>query len=282
MLVDRTHRVWMTLTLLLFVLATLAYVADVRSSPHGARGGSFMGMVFGLSGSLLMIFAGLLSARKRFPRLNLGSAQGWLRGHIWLGLLAGPLIFFHAAFRWGGLLERIIMVLMIVIIVSGLVGLMLQQLLPRLLATTVGAEAMREQVPHVCAMLKAAGDEAITASCGAAIALSPGEPMSDPKSMLAMFYRQQVRPFLAFDLPRDSNFVATTSAAAAFAAVRERLPESLRDCVDKLQKLCDERRQLLLQTRLQSWLRGWLLIHVPLSVVLLVLGALHAVMAVCY
>lgn len=272
----------MALTLLLLGLSTAAYICYVQSAPQGPRGGSIPGMLFGIAGSLMMIFAGLLSARKRFPRLRLGSAQFWLRGHLWLGLLAGPLICFHTGFRWGGLLERIIMGLMIAIILSGVIGLVLQQILPRLLATTVGAEAMPVQVSHVCTMLRAVGDEIVTATCGAAVALSPGDPLLDPSSLLAMFYREQVRPFLAADVPHASQLVATTTASAAFAVVRERLPEPLRSCVDRLQKLCDERRQLLLQSRLQRWMHGWLLVHVPLSVLLLVLGTLHAVMAVCY
>ena len=58
--------------------------------------------------------------------------------------------------------------------------------------------------------------------------------------------------------------------------------EPLRPVVEELQLACDERRQLFSQTTIHGWLHGWLCIHVPLSVTLLVLGVLHVIMSVYY
>jgi hypothetical protein len=52
--------------------------------------------------------------------------------------------------------------------------------------------------------------------------------------------------------------------------------------VDQLKRYCEERRYLGEQERLHRWLHAWLLVHVPLSAALLVLGVLHAVMSVYY
>ena len=41
----------------------------------------------------------------------------------------------------------------------------------------------------------------------------------------------------------------------------------------------EEKRQLDRQSRLHKVLHGWLLVHIPLSYALLLLGAVHAVMA---
>ena len=57
---------------------------------------------------------------------------------------------------------------------------------------------------------------------------------------------------------------------------------SLHGVLDDLENICEEERQLNRQVRLYHWLHGWLLIHVPLSIVLLVLGGVHAVMALRY
>ena len=43
-----------------------------------------------------------------------------------------------------------------------------------------------------------------------------------------------------------------------------------------------ERRRLAEQERLHGWLHGWLLLHIPLSAALLVLGVAHAVTALYY
>jgi hypothetical protein len=279
LLIDRTHRTWLVVFVVLLTLATVAYVGYALSSPDGPRGGTVPGLLFGIAGSLLMIFAGLLSGRKKFPASRLGSAQFWLRGHIWMGLLSGPLILFHAGFQWGGLLEQILLVLTLVIIVSGIVGLALQQLIPRAMAATISSEAMFEQLPAVCQSMRASADRAVTDACGATIMLAPqGE---EPKAMVAGFYRQTVRPFLEVH-PLPSPLIQATSASAMFGQLSARVPSELQAVLDQLARLCDERRQLLAQARLHRWLHGWLMIHVPLSAALLVLGLAHAVTAMWY
>ena len=52
--------------------------------------------------------------------------------------------------------------------------------------------------------------------------------------------------------------------------------------VEQLQAWCDERRQLDLQTKLQHWLHGWLLVHIPFSIILLIFTAWHAVAALYF
>jgi len=49
-----------------------------------------------------------------------------------------------------------------------------------------------------------------------------------------------------------------------------------------LEDICDEARQLTCQEQLHRWLHGWLLVHIPLSLALILLGAVHAVMALRY
>jgi hypothetical protein len=155
-------------------------------------------------------------------------------------------------------------------------------MLPRVIKGLAPGEAMYDQLPHVCAGLCRAADSAVSEACGATILLDPTLAAGEPRSMVAEFYRDTVRPFLQFDAPPLSPLAEATSAEAAFTQLRERSPEELQACLDRLDKLCEERRQLLLQARLHGWLHGWLLLHVPLSAALLVLGLLHAVSAVWY
>ena len=67
-------------------------------------------MAYGLAGSALMAFAGGLSLLRRVPSWWwVGARQTWLRGHVWLGLLSGPLLLCHSAGRLGGPLELALM-----------------------------------------------------------------------------------------------------------------------------------------------------------------------------
>ena len=113
-----------------------------------------------------MVFAGLLAGRKKVPRLPIGTARLWLKAHIWLGLLSVPLILFHAGFHWGGLLEQALLVVFALVILSGLAGVAFQQYLPRHIKEVTSREAMFEQIPHVCAALRATADDYVVSLCG--------------------------------------------------------------------------------------------------------------------
>ena len=166
MIIDGSHRRWCIATLLLFLLSSGGYVVYARSEPDGPRGGSVPGMLYGIAGSALMVYAGLISLRKKVPTWHIGSAQTWLRGHIWLGLLSVPLILFHAGFRWGGLLEQILLLVLVAIVASGLIGLAVQQFLPRQMTARVPFETFYAQLPFECRLLQVEGDVAVAAVCG--------------------------------------------------------------------------------------------------------------------
>jgi len=101
-LIDRSHRGWALASLALTAVATAAYVLYVRSRPYGASGGSWPGLAYGVVGTTCMIAAGLLAGRKKVRTWRLGPARAWMQLHIWLGLLAVPLILFHSGFSLGG------------------------------------------------------------------------------------------------------------------------------------------------------------------------------------
>ena len=121
MILDRSHRQWLLLTMVVLVIGSVAY-ATYASGPSGVSGGSLPGLVFGLVGTAMMVFAGLLSARRQVPTWRIGSAQFWLKGHIWIGLLSVAFILFHAGFRWGGPVEIGLWLATAVIILSGVIG----------------------------------------------------------------------------------------------------------------------------------------------------------------
>ena len=88
MLIDRSHRSWAVISVVILGIATGVYVVSAMTSTTKPSGASLMGLAYGVVGSMMMIFAGLLAARKKVPAWRLGSAQFWMRGHIWLGTLS--------------------------------------------------------------------------------------------------------------------------------------------------------------------------------------------------
>ena len=81
---------------------------------------------------------------------------------------------------------------------------------------------------------------------------------------------------------RGQRLGDAAKATSAFAGLRTLLPAAAHVTLADLEDICDEARQLTRQERLHHWLHGWLLLHIPLSVALILLGAIHAVMALRY
>jgi hypothetical protein len=312
MLIDASHKTWVFACVIIAIVATTAYIPYWRLSLNGPSGGSWPGLLYGVGGSALMLYAGLLSVRKKIPTWRIGRAETWMRGHIWLGLLSLLLILFHSGFRFGGSLTTVLMILLLLIIASGIGGLVLQQFLPRLMMVQIPAETIYEQIDHVVDHLLAESDLLIEEVCGplgmVGVELAGGglstarvkaegkikgkvvkskvkresdEPIpgSEP---LKKFYLSEARPFLA-KAPTSSKRLSTPQqAAATFDHLRTILPPPLHEVLDDLATACEERRQLVLQARLHGWLHGWLFVHIPLSMAVLILAIVHAALSLRY
>jgi hypothetical protein len=272
--------------------ALAVYFVFVWLSPRELTGGSTVGLWYGVIGSALMIYAGLLSALRRVPAWWwIGARKTWLRGHIWFGLLSAVFLLCHSHFRWGGPLERLLWYIFIGVLATGVFGLLLQQLLPRLMTTRVPAEAPYEQIPHLCRVMRKRADALVDSICGPKVAeehdiestRGAAKIAEDGKTQLRAFYEHDLRPFLDQDPPRSSPLFNPLQTESRFAKLRQLSGmDELQPQLGQLATLCEERRLLRDQERLHFWLHSWLLVHVPLTVALLVLGIAHVVRSLYY
>jgi len=326
MRMDRTQRGWAIVSLAILVISTVAYAVYAFESPQGPRGGSAVGLSFGVIGFGFMIFAALLGARKRIPTWRIGRAQAWMRGHLWLGFLALPMIFFHGGFHFGGTLTRVLMWLMMITVFSGVFGATLQHYIPPAMTSDVPLETIYDEIGRVRALLREEADRAMESLCGnlgltkhsneegqraggftalrtiaasavplrTSTAVSAGASaavaaateiilLSEEESApLRRFYLSEMRPFLERPNQRGQRLADAAKASSAFAGLRTLLPAAAHVTLADLEEICDEARQLTRQERLHHWLHGWLLLHIPLSLALILLGTIHAVMALRY
>src|SRR5580700_5035696 len=98
MKIDQSHRSWFLVSIAILAVGAVAYVPYAFLYPGGPRGNSLPGLIYGVVGYGMMLFAGLLGARKKVPLWRVGRAKVWMRGHLWLGALSLPVILFHAGF----------------------------------------------------------------------------------------------------------------------------------------------------------------------------------------
>jgi hypothetical protein len=291
LLIDATHKRWFWVTLILAVAALAGYGVLAWRAPEGWKGGSTAGLWYGTIGALLMVYAGLLAAHRRLMRWQwLGRRQTWLRGHIWLGLLSGVFLLCHSGFHWGGTLTICLWIAVGGTLLTGIFGLLLQQWLPRTMTTRVPAEAPYEQIPHLCAVMRHKADGLVDAVCGQANAPIDLESTraavrfrEDGRMQLRLYYEQDVRPFLAPRPPRQSPLLSPLRTEARFGELGQMSGlESAQGPLAELAGLCDERRQLVEQERLYLMLHAWLLLHLPLSAAVLVLGVAHIIATLYY
>jgi hypothetical protein len=303
MLIDHTHRRWMTTAVAIAVASAVLYVPYARRA-EPASGGSWPGLAYGIAGFALMMYAGLLGARKKVPVWRLGRAQTWMRGHLWLGLVSFPLILLHAGLTFGSGLTLVLMWLFLVVLISGVWGAWLQHTMPRRMLRDLPMETIYEQIDHVRAQLVMEADTIVAEACGklevetvvpvarprgtvgnvaeanaAATALATTDRIDAEESApLREFYRHELRAFLEKpDAPHSLSDPAT--AAARFQKIRTLVPASFHAAITDLENICEEERQLRRQSRMHVVLHGWQLVHVPLSIALLVLAVVHVVMA---
>lgn len=303
MLIDHTHRRWFIGSAAILAIAVAAYVPYSLRSAKGPSGGSVPGLIYGSVGFAFMVFAGLLGLRKKFPIWRIGRAQTWMRGHLWLGFVAFPLILLHGGFHFGGLLTQVLMWLFIFVFASGLLGAALQHFVPRVHTAQLPMETIYEQIDRVrgqlveeaqrvvdecCAALEGnvssatERQRAAAASAGASWDVTVASGMQVDQEASAELRRVlsvEIQPYLERDGHHGLRLDNISVAAALFRQIRVLLPTTLHSNIDDLENICEEKRQLDKQSRLHKILHGWLLVHVPLSYALLLLGAWHAVVA---
>ena len=217
MRIDRQARPWIVGTVAIFALAASGFIYEWHTSNGRPDGGSWPGLAFGAAGFAGMIVAMLLAARKKARSLRLGRTYYWMQAHVWFGLISYPLILFHAGgFAWGGTLTQVLMWLFTAVFISGIIGIILQQVIPTRLTREVPAETIADQIRHVQQILReeaqsitriargsgqtptlaAGGDTA-----GAIVATPEVAVAADP---FVTFYQQKVVPFLADQFDRRS------------------------------------------------------------------------------
>jgi hypothetical protein len=227
-----------------------------------------------------------------------------------------PLLVYHSGFRFGGPLSTVLMVLFLVVIVSGVWGLVMQQLVPKTMLHEIPAETIYSQIDRIVAQLADESERLVLATCGPA----PGEPPpaaaeeevaatgfltigavrvagrvqgkvlqtrvpSQPipgTEGLRRFFADRARPYLLAGDRSDSPLRYPTRSAGLFRNLRTLLPPGAQETVDALEGACDQRRELDREARLHFWLHNWLWVHLPLAAALIVLMIIHSVVAIQY
>ena len=314
MVLNRTHLPWLVFFLvgtvgiaalyaarfhpdwLPFTLALPQFLKD-PGVPRNTVGGTRLGLLYGTLAFLIFIFAALLGARKKKPLWRLGRVETWLKAHIWLTLLTIPLVGFHCGWHWGSPHTTWALVLYIIVMASGIFGLVMQQFMPVLMKERLPREVVFEQIPNIRKRIleslvdlkrdctppdpTAATKEKAPVGRASLLGLAevPAEDLQSAK-LIREFIEEDAESYLRARNGRGHHLGEQRESDSAFRVLRLGVTPRWGERVDELQTWCDERRRMDIQARLQYWLHGWLLIHVPFSLLLIVVTLWHAIVAV--
>jgi hypothetical protein len=311
MIIDRTHIRWGVGTALASAAVALVYFAnndpDEMRKWHlvfhlpgwlgpvpplrGNVGATPLGLIYGTVALIIFLFAAMLGARRNQKWLPVGRIQTWLKAHIWLTIFTIPLVIFHCGFHGGGPMTQFLLWLYAFVMLSGFWGLALQHIVPKLMQNYLPEEVIFEQIPFLRGQLLAQvenirhdlqsePEEAVPhAGHGEVVTATvhPGHLIA--ARAILHFIDREAAPYLQTTRPGRSPLRDKQASDNQFRLLKLQVPDSVHPALERLQEACDEKRRLDLQTRLHYWLHGWLIVHAPASLLLVVLTIVHAVVA---
>lgn len=223
----------------------------------------------------VMVFLALFNARKKLSMIPLGNASTWLLLHAVGGILVLAVYWLHTAKLWPiGSYEQLLAVLFYATVATGVFGYVIQRFYPRRLTQT-GVEMIYERIATEVSELREAAEQLVLECTEKTESETLGRHYVDT---LAWFFRR----------PRFfKNHVVGSQRGEHWirqqdAAVRRYLSDDETEYLDRLMALADYKNNLDIHYALQSVMKRWLLLHVPLTVGLLALSVWHVLIVHIY
>lgn len=259
---------WLKIAGAVCAIAILAYLM-IDQQPH-PNGGSAYGYAMGATGALLILWLTLLGLRKRAMTTGRWSLKAWTSAHVYLGLALIVIGTLHTGFRFGWNVHTLAYGLMMVVIVSGMFGVIVYATLPRALADNREATTQAQMLESLRSLDRQLDDAAqpLDAAAAGLVRLS----LADDPLGGGLWAR------LANRYPR----CPTRAAQRALSGRRMGAGDPL-DRVDallarKAAALARIRRHL----RLKGLLEVWLYVHVPATFALIAALAAHIISVFFY
>jgi hypothetical protein len=243
-----------------------------RMLPHG---GTLMGLLYGLLGTVIILILMALGIRKRRYDSGIGTLQGWTSAHVYLGLLVLLIIPLHAGFKFRLDFHTLAFVLLAAVVVSGIVGVVLYVSIPsRLTRHEAGLQADKvdREINRLLADMR--------------------DLAKDKSDVFVRVYSDEVAKTVGHK-PRGWRLLVSgpggdpvAKRAEELARIVPQIPPKEHAEFQTLTKLMLQKSQLeanlLSQMRLRNALESWLYIHLPVSLAMLAAVVVHIVFVFYY
>ncbi|MGB3807089.1 MAG: hypothetical protein WA936_07815 [Erythrobacter sp.] len=258
---------WLWVALLLCIATGLGYaLIDQEPRPNG---GSWYGYTLGTIGLLLIVWLSLLGIRKRRITTGQWSLKAWTSAHVYLGLALIVVGTLHTGFQIGWNVHTLAYVLMLIVILTGIYGVIAYATLPSSLSSN-RSEMTRAQMLEALTAI----DRQLE---------SAAQPLGREKSDLVIRALSQ-DTFSGGALARLTN---SYPRCATRRAIRRLAASESDDVAEQrvrvlLQKRADQLAQIRRHLRIRAQLEVWLFIHIPATIALLAALLAHVVSVFYY
>ncbi len=250
---------WLKFSAGLCLLLVLVYaLADFR--PH-AGGNTWYGYATGTLGAALIIWLTLLGIRKRAMTSGQWSLKAWTSAHVYLGLALIVIATLHTGFRFGWNIHTLAYALMMLVILSGLFGVIAYSTLPARLSQN-RAEMTEPQMIEAIRAIDRQLEQA-------------AQPLARAQSDLVIAALAQD----AFGEGIVSRLTGRYPRCATRQAISQFRPHD--PVTEKVEALLIRREAALVRLRRHLQIRGmleaWLWVHVPVTAALLAALTAHVI-----
>jgi hypothetical protein len=265
---------WAKVSAGLALFAILAYaLTDQQPRPNG---GTALGYLLGSIGAGLIVWLSLIGLRKRIITPGPYSLKGWTSAHVYLGLSLMVIGTLHAGFQLGWNIHSLAYVLMMIVIISGIHGVVVYARLPAQLSANRN-EATQPQMLEAIRTLDRQLDTA-------------AQPLGKAEADLVRMSLEQCEVSGGLWSRLTGRYPACGNARAREAVqalVRQQMLAGRPDpALTQILFLLERKDAALAQARrhvrMKTSLEIWLYVHVPVTIALLVALTAHVLSVFIY
>ena len=271
-LLDFKHFRYLKVTVVLVIASIVAYA--FHRPEIGPYGGTWLGYTLGTVGALIILLLLWFGLRKRQYKAAMGTLQGWLSAHVYLGASLIIIATLHTGFELGWNVHTLAYVLMLLVIFSGFYGVYAYLRFPRMVTDNMGEDTLES------AFLKIADLD----HDARRLALQLSDEVN--RIVLEASQATKIGGGLLEQMRGNPADCKTTAAVQKIQALGTKLKGEQAKLNHELYSVMLRKKTLLDRARLdvmyKSRLEIWLYFHVPLSIALLFALAAHIVSVFFY
>ena len=262
---------WLWVSLALVIVCTIAYLLD---DPIGGRnGGTVLGYTLGVLSTIGIIYLMWYGIRKRSYYSKMTTLKGVLSSHIWIGIALVIIVPLHSGFSFNLNVHTLTYLVMLLTIFTGIWGVFLFRSYPQALHSQRGGASLK-QIASSLYNLTNDIDELVN---------QDKQTKSDAYlSVVNKIYDKKTPSFWQSVLSKEQEAISQQALAKELSGLNAEEQNSIISLIGLANKKQTLESKLKEEAKAHTIIRGWLFLHVPLSIGLCVLLFVHIVSVFYY